>query len=63
MVLGKWRGRGKEAEEQIESIITKKVHPREEPISDDFRCDSCFLNSSTDSLKALAVLHNSFVQG
>lgn len=55
VVMGKWRGKGKETDAQIESVITKKVHPREGPISSDFRCDSCLLNSCTDPLKAAAV--------
>lgn len=55
VVVGKWRGRGKETNVQIESVITKKVPPRERPIANDFRCDSCLLSSCTDILKAAAV--------
>lgn len=51
----KWRGRGKKTDDQIESVITRQVHPREGPISVDARCHSCLLKSSTDSLKAATV--------
>lgn len=48
VVVEKCRGRGKETEEHIESLIARKVPPRVGPISDDFRCDSCLLNLSAD---------------
>lgn len=55
-VAVKCRGRGKETDEHVESPITREVHPRVGAISDDFMCDSCLLNSSTDSLKAAVCL-------
>ena len=45
VVVEKYRGRGKETDEQIESLITRKVPPRIGPISDDCRYDTCLLNS------------------
>lgn len=61
-MVGKWRGRGKETDEQIESMVIRKVHPREGPILNDVRCNSSLLNSSTDSLKTASVFHSSFAQ-
>lgn len=62
VVVGKWRGRSKETDEQIDSVITKKVHPREGPILNDVRCDFSLLNSPTDSMKTAFVFHSSFAQ-
>lgn len=45
VVVEKYRGRGKETDEQIESLITRKVPPRIGPISDDCRYETCLLNS------------------
>lgn len=43
--------------EKLESlIVTRHVRLREKPISSDFGYDSCLLNSSTDSPKAVLCL-------
>ena len=55
VVVGSGEGEARK-QEQIESLITRKVHLREGPISNDFTCDFCLLDSSTDSLKAVACL-------